>query len=143
MRIAFVTKKIQNDEKMEKDEETFGGRLTIAMGDMSVYALGEMTGLSHTVLYKYKKNVSIPAVDKADELAKALGVSFLWLAKGEGSQKPKTKNPDILAPENLKEVTVDLYTVVSAIENIAETKKTSPKELAKDVALRCMGVSNK
>jgi len=128
-------------KKEAVDEKTFGGRLTIAMGDMSVYALGDITGLSHTVLYKYKKNVSLPSVDKADELAKALNVSFLWLAKGEGSQKTKTKNPDILAPENLKEVTVDLYTVVSAIEDIA--KKPSPKTLAKDVALRCMSVPEK
>ncbi len=131
-------------KKETVDEKTFGGRLTIAMGDMSVYEVGDITGLSHTVLYKYRKNVSLPSVDKADELAEALGVSFLWLAKGEGSQKPKKKSPDILAPENLKEITVDLYTVVSTIEDVVkETKKVTPETLARDVALRCMSAPDK
>ena len=134
-------------KKKQGKNETFGSRLKAAMGDMSVYKLAQTTGLSHTILHKYLQDISTPGVDKADELATALNVSFLWLAKGSGSMRPNKKsNPDILAPENLKKIEVDLYTVVSAVKYLARKNKkqnteVSPETLAQDVALRCMGVS--
>lgn len=136
-------------EKKETKNKTFGGRLKTAMEDMSVYKLAQMTGLSHTVLHKYLQDVSIPGIDKADEIAKALNVSFLWLTKGEGSMRlEESRNPDILAPENLKKVTVDLYTVVLAIEDLSKKSGGQKKEvlsetLARDVALRCMRVPDR
>ena len=136
-------------EKRETKNKTFGGRLKTAMGDISVYKLAQMTGLSHTVLHKYLQDVSIPGIDKADEIATALNVSFLWLTKGEGSMKlEENRNPDILAPENLKKITVDLYTVVSTIEDLSkksrqQKKGTLPETLARDVALRCMRVPDR
>jgi len=131
-------------QKKDKKKKTFGSRLKTAMGDMSVYKLAQATGLSHTILHKYLQDVSTPSVDKADELATTLNVSFVWLAKGEGSQKIKNKNPDILAPENLKKITVDLHAVVSAIEDIAKkSEKTTPESLARDVALRCMNIPDR
>ncbi len=137
--------KIRNNEKNKIDEKTFGGRLTIAMGDISVYALGKKVGLSHTVLYKYRKNVSLPSIDKADEIAEALGVSFLWLAKGDGPMTLKEKEgSDPLVLESLKEVNIDLYTVVSVVEDIAKRRnEITPETLAREVALCCMSMLNK
>jgi len=135
--------------KTKTSNETFGSRLKTAMDDISVYKLAQMTGLSHTILHKYLQDVSMPGIDKADELATALKVSFLWLAKGEGAMKPKTKsNPDILTPENLKKINVDLYTVVLAIEGSIkkankEEGEIEPETLAQDVALRCMRVPDR
>ena len=92
--------------------------------------------------------MSAPSVEMAHKIADELDVSFLWLAVGEGAMKQKNKkNPDILAPENLKEISVDLYTVISAAEDLInkaqKEKNASAKTIARDIVLRCMSVPDR
>jgi|GEM_PF-2838349 len=131
--------------RKKENNKTFGSRLKIAMGDMSVYALAKTTGLSHTAFRRYLNDETVPDIINAQKIAKTLKVSFSWLSIGEGTMKPSdNKKLDILAPENLKKMSVDLYTVVTAAEDLIKKAKKeenlSAKTIAHDIALRCMSV---
>ena len=134
--------------RKKQKNETFGSRLKIAMDDMSVYALAKTTGLSHTAFRRYLNDETVPDIINAQKIAEALEVSFSWLTIGEGTMK--LNNPeklDILAPENLKKMNVDLHTVVLAAQDLIEKakkgKEISPKTIARNIALRCLGVPEK
>ncbi|MBI1300060.1 MAG: helix-turn-helix domain-containing protein [Alphaproteobacteria bacterium] len=139
----MTTKK--NKKSLDAADQ-FGDRLKIAMGKMSVSKLCKTTGLSDTSIYNYLGNTALPRVDKARDLADALDVSFLWLTLGEGKQEARRgKNADIFAPENLKELHVDLLTMTEAVEEVLTKAKKrkqdiDPKKLAQDIALKCMGI---
>ena len=113
---------------------------------MSVSKLCKATGLSDTSIYNYLGNAALPRVDKARDLADALDVSFLWLTLGEGQQEArKEKKADIFAPENLKELHVDLLTMTRAAEDILtraqkNKKDIDPKKLTQDIVLKCMKI---
>lgn len=68
------------------DENTgFSNRLREALGKRSVNAVAQEAGMSEGVLRKYL-NGSIPGIDKAEDLARVLAVSFSWLATGKGDR---------------------------------------------------------
>ena len=53
---------------------------------LTLRALGEKAGLSHTAVNGIEKGHQIPAADTIEALAQALGVSPCWLAYGIGPQ---------------------------------------------------------
>lgn len=54
---------------------------------LTLRALAEMAGISHTVVNGIEKGHQIPAADTIDALAQALSVSPCWLAYGLGPRQ--------------------------------------------------------
>lgn len=67
---------------MLMENKTFGDRLKIALGDETPYALSKRTGITESLIRKYISGASLPNIERAAEIAKAVGVSLDWLATG-------------------------------------------------------------
>lgn len=62
----------------------FGDRLKEAMNGMTNVELAKRTGMSEATIRKYIAGKILPAIDSVAIVAEACGVSFSWLAFGEG-----------------------------------------------------------
>lgn len=67
-------------------ETTLAERIKLVVGD-NVSAFSRTSGVGESLLRQYIAG-SKPGLDKAADIAKAGGVSLLWLATGEGPMRP-------------------------------------------------------
>ena len=58
---------------------------------LTLRALAEQAGISHTAVNGIEKGHQIPAADTIEALAQALGVSPCWLAYGIGPKEETTQ----------------------------------------------------
>ena len=68
-------------------------REAILADDRSTRALAIRAGMHHSQIYTYTNGINIPSIDRAANLADALGVSLDWLM-GRDSQKKSAATQD-------------------------------------------------
>lgn len=69
--------------KDKKQLNIFPERLKVAIGDQSLRAFAEKTGLSKTVLHGYMNNKSYPSLDRLAAIAEASNTPIEWFINGE------------------------------------------------------------
>lgn len=102
----------------------FKDRLNIALKSQSVNGAAKKCGISQGLMRKYLSG-SIPSVEKVAQLANALGVSFLWLALGEGTPEGQSA---ALAPAPAGMVNVPVMSVVASAGHGAAVLKEEVSE---------------
>lgn len=70
------------------DWNALAERLKLALGRKSFRSIAMEIGVSDSGLKRYFNDGTVPPIDKALDLSRALGVDFLWLCTGEGSPYP-------------------------------------------------------
>ena len=70
------------------DWNALSERLKLALGRKSFRSIAMEIGVSDSGLKRYFNDGTVPPIDKALDLSRALGVDFLWLCTGEGSPYP-------------------------------------------------------
>ncbi|MBZ9678936.1 helix-turn-helix transcriptional regulator [Mesorhizobium sp. ES1-1] len=76
-------------------ETTFAERLKIALDGEKPGTFASRVGIGDSTIRKYLQG-TIPLVDKAAELARALNVNLDWLAAEQGSMRPGEMQPHYL-----------------------------------------------
>ncbi|WP_325436898.1 XRE family transcriptional regulator [Pseudomonas nitroreducens] len=78
----------------------FEERLKAALRDETAYSLSKRCGISESLIRKYISGKSIPSIERAWRLARALDVSLDWLADGDMEslpEKPSITEDDVFA----------------------------------------------
>lgn len=93
--------------------KTLGERLTEAMRvkNTNAIALGEITGINPSLIYRYQKNLVSPKSDRIHILAAALQVNELWLMGYDVTHEIQT------------ETSIELRSQIEQILNNLTTKK--------------------
>lgn len=84
-----MIKKTHSDRQLptslQWDGDGFPDRLQRAKAGMSTNAFAQKCGISESIFRKYLAGISVPGADKLVDIARASGVSLVWLATGQGS----------------------------------------------------------
>lgn len=84
---------------MSKNRKPFSDQITVLIDEFGTGRLSEMTGISDTMLRKWRSGTSLPGLDKLYALSDATGRTFQWLATGTDAgnsgieEKPAERSP--------------------------------------------------
>ena len=81
----------QRGEALQADEVGVRLRTVRLSQGLSVLAVAEAAGTSHTAVGKIERGGTMPTIATVEALAKALDVSPAWLAYGIGPQEPPSR----------------------------------------------------
>lgn len=101
--------------------EEFGGRLkAVIPREMTIESLAQQVGVSTGAIYEWQAGRRIPSLQNTLALAKALNVSFEWLASGEGDRlSVSTADRDVEPAE------VEVQQIAEAVEAIVSEAITA------------------
>lgn len=105
------------------DIESFRLRLAEVIGSESKRSFAGRCNLSDAAILKYLGGHSVPSIDRAMSIAKAGGVSLLWLVAGEGAKHPDQTaepSPSYLVDQDV--VWIDSFDVFASAGNGAHNE---------------------
>lgn len=80
---------------MNDNRKPFSDQITVLMDEYGTGKLSNMTGISDTMLRKWRAGSSLPGLDKLCDLSDATGRSFQWLATGSNDFISNVRSTDI------------------------------------------------
>jgi phage repressor protein C with HTH and peptisase S24 domain len=111
----------------KKEEQQFAERLEEIKGNMSTRAFSRTCGLTNSVMRKYFKG-SMPSIDKAAKIAKAMGVNIKWLITGEGEKLDDSNSPSHVPLTMIKSAVGEFFND-NTKENDVFAKINVPREV--------------